>query len=190
MLKRDSRIKEDFITDMLKQKGSMVTYKDFLLLTNEIVAKHIPERPPRAKQKCYWEDDEVINARKEAHKLKMLSKKDKMSSSNRMANDAILKLSQLYNKKFGAFIEEHCKAIENLTGDNQYKAAWETVNLISGKNSKQKGLIPANSPEERQEIFKTHFKNLLAPALDKDSLLEEIPLYQKLFKDGEVFLKR
>ena len=65
--------------------------------------------------------------------------------------------------------------IENAHLNNKARLAWDTVNEISGRKNTKKGQIRAESPEERIELWKKHFENLLGkPPVINDCPIEKV----------------
>ena len=46
---------------------------------------------------------------------------------------------------------------------HKFSEAWKLINSITGRNSRKKGILAANSPAEGIQIFHNHFKKLLQP---------------------------
>ena len=62
------------------------------------------------------------------------------------------------------------KAVEQANFSSQHREAWKLINEISGRNYVKSSKLNANSPEERIELWFTHFKNLLGspPQISKE----------------------
>ena len=73
-----------------------------------------------------------------------------------------------------------CKNITTLSGDNQYRQVWQTINQLTGRKARKNGTISANSPSERLSKWEIHFKKLLASA---PSDLNTVPRLDPVFND-------
>jgi hypothetical protein len=63
------------------------------------------------------------------------------------------------------------------------KGRFRTINILSGRKNKSQGLVPAESPSDRLSIWKTHFKNVLAPEVDNNIQLS----FPKIFDTDIMF---
>ena len=70
-----------------------------------------------------------------------------------------------------------------MNAERKYKNAWNLINILSGRKNKSQGLIPAESPSDRLSIWKSHFKNVLAPEVDNNIQLS----FPKIFDTDIMF---
>ena len=87
-----------------------------------------------------------------------------------------------------------CKVevVESANRNSQHGAAWKLINDISGRNSSQTSTLKANSPEERVQLWHTHFSNLLGnpPVISDqdtpiDKVFDSLPIHDGPFTNKE-----
>jgi hypothetical protein len=95
------------------------------------------------------------------------------------ANSLAKKLSEIYQTKEKEFIGNEFTKAEYLSGDIQYKEAWNIINLLTGRKTKTSSKISGNTPEEKIDRWHTHFQSLLA----KDTSSDIYTSYPKVFNN-------
>ena len=61
---------------------------------------------------------------------------------------------------------------------NRHKAAWQLINMLTGKKVRAQGIIAADTPSERLQGWRNHFEALLSPA---DSNATTVPFHCEPF---------
>ena len=74
-------------------------------------------------------------------------------------------LANIYLKGQTEYIQNQINKIRESVEDKQSRIAWQTVNEVSRRNSTAKAKLKATSQEERIQLWKQHFKNLLGNPL-------------------------
>ena len=76
-------------------------------------------------------------------------------------NEAQTSLKEAYTLEKRNYIERKISQIRNATTNKQLAEAWKTVNEIIGRISNNCSRLKANDQEERIELWKNHFEDLL-----------------------------
>ena len=70
-------------------------------------------------------------------------------------------LAKIYLKEQTEYIQNQIDKIRDSVEDRQSRITWQTVNKVSRRKSTPKAKLKATSQEERIQLWKQHFKNLL-----------------------------
>ena len=169
-LRRNQNINESFkIT--LKNKFSALqeenvlnsanqTFMNFESACKEAATESVPLKP-KVKQRVPWETEEISKKRK---KLKSTAKiKNSNPSNSNLANfkKAQSELSKTYMEEQIAYLQNKIDIISKAAVNKQSAEAWKTVNEISGRKTTNKSKLKAANQEERINLWKEHFQNLL-----------------------------
>ena len=83
-------------------------------------------------------------------------------------NTNTLKLKKAQNELASIYLKEQTEYIQNQIDksrdsvkDRQSRIAWQTVNEVSGKKNTAKAKLKATSQQERIQLWKQYFENLL-----------------------------
>jgi ribonuclease HI len=131
------------------------------------------------KKRCPWSDNEIITIRNDLIRTKHNARTKKSNLLHIKANALSKELCELYQSKEKQFIESELDKVELLTGDRQYKHAWNLINLLTGRKTKTSSKISGNTPEEIISKWHAHFQALLA----KDTSNEIYIPFPKIFND-------
>ena len=126
-----------------------------------MTAECIPTKQKKAKPRVQWE---TIAVRKKRADVKTASKCNRKNPTNTNA----LKLKKVQNELANICIKEQTEYIQNQIDkiinsieDRQSRIAWQTVNEVSRRKDTGKAKLKATSQEERIQLWKQHFENLL-----------------------------
>ena len=72
-------------------------------------------------------------------------------------------LTNVYLKEQTEYIQNQIDKIRHSVDDRQFRIAWQTVNEVSKRKSTTKAKLKAANQEERIQLWKQHFENLLRP---------------------------
>ena len=135
-------------------------YENFVHSHLETAAEYIPNKQ-RGKPRVSWE---TLAANKKCVDAKATSKCNRKNPTNTNA----LKLKKPQNELANIYLKEQTEYIQNqieksrdLVEDRQSRIAWQTVNEVSRRKSTAKVNLKATSQEERIQLWKQHFENLL-----------------------------
>ena len=79
------------------------------------------------------------------------------------------------------------KEAESCDEANRHKAAWQLINMLTGRKVREQGIIAADTPIERLQGWRNHFETLLSPA---DSTASKVPLHcEPVFQSPPQFEK-
>ena len=70
-------------------------------------------------------------------------------------------LTNVYLKEQTEYIQNQINKIRNSVEERQSRIAWQTVNKVSRRKSTARAKLKADSQEERIQLWKQHFENLL-----------------------------
>ena len=83
-------------------------------------------------------------------------------------------LSDLHSMKREEAYQSMMKEAENCDEANRHKAAWQLINMLTGRKVREQGIIAADTPTERLQGWRNHFETLLSPA---DSTASKVPFH-------------
>ena len=66
------------------------------------------------------------------------------------------------------------KEAEGCDEANRHKAAWQLINMLTGRKVREQGIIAADIPTEQLQGWRNHFETLLSPA---DSTASKVPFH-------------
>ena len=70
-------------------------------------------------------------------------------------------LAGIYLKELMEYIQNQINKIRDSVKDRQSRVAWQTINEVSRRKSKAKAKLKAANQQERVQLWKQHFENLL-----------------------------
>ena len=128
---------------------------------------HVPLKP-KCKLRVPWENDKVAEKRQNLKELHNIKSANPSKSNIDRVKAAKKDLDLAYETEQEKYMKEKISKIENAHANQKSRLVWATVNEISGRKKTNTGQIKAKSPEERVNLWKQHFQNLLgqAPVID------------------------
>ena len=103
--------------------------------------------------------------------------KNKNPSRENTANFKLAQkqLTETYEKEQAKYLQTKIDAIEKAACNKKSAVAWKTVNEISGRKSANSAKLKATSEEERLNLWKKHFEDLLgSPPKIKESTITPV----------------
>ena len=96
--------------------------------------------------------------------MKTTSKCNRKNSTN--TNTLKLKKAQnefanIYLKEQTEYIQNQIDKIRDSVEDRQSRIAWQMINEVNRRKSTSKGKLKATNQQERKNLWKQHFQNLL-----------------------------
>ena len=73
-------------------------------------------------------------------------------------------LSDLHSKKREEAYQSMMKEAECCDEANRHKAAWQLINMLTGRKARAQGIIAADTPSDLLQGWRNHFEALLSPA--------------------------
>ena len=139
-------------------------YSLFSKLTKEASDKFLQDKDPILKRKP-WEDEDIAKVRLSVHQKKLKFLHNRSPENKSTYSNAAQILSDLYISKENQYYIQLSEKLMSLAGDNQHSEAWKQINIITGRKARTPYVINANSPEERTQLWVSHFKQLLNPVI-------------------------
>ena len=150
--------------DALQEKTEILTpnykYENFVNAHLEAAAKNIQTKP-RTKSRVPWE---TLVVREKRANMKTASKCNRKNTTN--TNALKLKktqngLASIYLKEQTEYIQNNLDQIRDSVEDRQSRIAWQMINQVSRRKSTTKAKLKATNQQEKKELWKQHFENLL-----------------------------
>ena len=88
-------------------------------------------------------------------------RKNPTNTNARKLEKAQYQLAGIYKKEQTEYIQDQIDKIRDLVEDSQSRIAWQTINEVSRRKSTTKAKLKAASQQERVQLWKQHFENLL-----------------------------
>lgn len=135
-------------------------YQNFIKAHDETAEILLPKKE-KVKAKLPWENDVIMEKRKELSHLAQIKNKHCTRHNTKIHKQAQKELEAAYLNEQQKYIQTQIDKITNASENKQSSLAWQTVNEITGRKKATKAKIKANSQNERLNKWKSHFQNLL-----------------------------
>lgn len=200
LLTNDENVKEAYTIEVknrfqiLQDQDENATadsmYENIVRAHNESANLHVPVRK-RNKRKNAWESVKVSEKRQHLQEAFDENQKNPNPTNKDQVEKAKRELDESYCAEQKTFVEEKILEIEKAHLNQKARLAWDTVNEITGRKGTKKGQIRAESPEERVQLWKEHFKNLLGqpPVIDDhpvEKVFDTLPVETNDFTEDEL----
>ena len=147
------------------------TYNNFVSAHKDATGQVIPKKP-KSKRTVPWETQEI--SRKRQLLRDAASRKNSIPTRRnlRLFNEAQRALTYAYESEQKKYIEQKINELKTANENNQSSLAWKIISEISGKKRPNKSKLRANSQQERLNLWKNHFSNLLG----KNPVVSDAPI--------------
>ena len=147
-------------------------YQNFFKANKETAEMLILQKE-KVKREVPWENEIVIEKRKQLEKLAQMKNRNATRANVRKHKQAQKDLETTYLSEQQKYIQSQIDRIENASENKQSSLAWQTVNEITGRKKSTKAKIKASNQEERLKKWMNHFQNLLGKSpIVSDSTIE------------------
>ena len=137
------------------------SYKCFETACREAAAAVIPQKT-RVKKRKPWENDSICKERQQLHQAQQVKDSSPSTENINRFKEAQISLKEAYKLEKTNYIERKISQIRTSATNKQSAEAWKTINEITGRKSSNCSRLKANDQEERIELWKNHFEDLLA----------------------------
>ena len=135
----------------------------------------IPALSARQRVTPWAEDEDILTLRQELVDARRALQVDRNSAiAMRKVELAARALSDLHSMKREEAYQSMMKEAESCDEANRHKAAWQLINMLTGRKVSEQGIIAADTPTERLQGWRNHFETLLSPA---DSTASKVPFH-------------
>ena len=135
-------------------------YENFVEAHLEAASKCIPTKP-RTKYRVPWETLAIIEKRALVKTASKSYRKNPTNTNYRKLEKAQYQLAGIYLKEQTEYIQNQIDKIRDSVEERQSRIAWQTINEVSRRKSTAKAKLKAASQQERVNLWKQHFENLL-----------------------------
>ena len=144
----------------------------------------IPQKE-KVKQKVPWENEIIIEKRKQLKKLAQMKNRNATRANARKHKQAQKDLEATYFNEQQKYIQTQIDRIENASENKQSSLAWQTVNETTGRKKSTKAKIKGSNQEEHLKKWMNHFQNLLGKSpIVSDSSMEKVVEHDLEIKTG------
>ena len=135
-------------------------YENFVEAHLEAASKCMPTKP-RTKYRVPWETLAVREKRAIVKTASKSYRKNPTYTNPRKLEKAQHQLTGIYLKEQKEYIQNQVDKIRDSVEDRQSRIAWQTINEVSRRKNTAKAKLKAASQQERINLWKQHFENLL-----------------------------
>ena len=170
VLKHNDNIASSFAIEVknrfsiLQESQESVTadksYKSFETACREAAAAVIPQKT-RVKKRKPWENDNIGKERQHLHQAQQVKDSSPTTENINRFKEAQISLKEAYKLEKTNYLERKISQIRTSATNKQSAEAWKTINEITGRKSSNCSRLKANDQEERIELWKNHFEDLL-----------------------------
>ena len=170
VLKNDANVAASFVTtvnnrfailqDSIQTISANNTYKSFETACREAADAIIPQKT-KVKTRKPWENEEIHQKRQLLHQAQQMKESSPSPENIRLFNEARFSLKEAYSDEQKSYLESKISQIRNSATNKRSGEAWKTVDEITGRKSSNSSKLKAASQEERIQLWKDHFKDLL-----------------------------
>ena len=155
------------LQDLCDRETADSMYNNIVEAHKKAAEIHIPVKS-KCKQRVPWENNKVSEKRQKLKELHNIKSTNPTTESTNRVEAAKMDLDRAYEEEQEKYVQEKVSVIENAHANMKSRLVWATVNEVSGRKKSNSGQIRAKSPEERVNLWKLHFQNLLgqAPVVD------------------------
>ncbi|XP_068691683.1 uncharacterized protein [Montipora foliosa] len=195
VLKNDANVAASFVTtvnnrfailqDSIQTISANNTYKSFETACREAADAIIPQKT-KVKTRKPWENEEFHQKRQLLHQAQQMKESLPSPENIRLFNEARLSLKEAYRDEQKIYLESKISQIRNSVTNKRSAEAWKTVKEITGRKSSNSSKLKAPSQEERIQLWKNHFKDLLGkPPQVSNELINPIVQEELHIKKGD-----
>ena len=157
----------------------------------EAAKKCVPKRKGKKKQ-VPWENEKIKEKRNQLKSAYNKKNSAPTAEHAEILDKAKKDLQAAYDKEQSDYIVQKCSEIENASVQQQPRKVWDIVKEITGKASTPASRIKGDTPQERLNLWKDHFSNLLGQPPPDDTnpvrkiVQETLPIKTNEFTIGEL----
>ena len=144
----------------------------------------------KVKTRKPWENEEIYQKRQPLHQAQLMKESLPSPENIRLFNEARFSLKEAYRDKQKSYLEGKISQIRNSATNKRSAEAWKTVNEITGRKSSNSSKLKAASQEERIQLWKSRFKDLLGkPPQVSNELITPIVQEELNIKKGNFYME-
>ena len=151
------------VNGKLSHLEDTVDYTLFAKAATDTCREHLPTVQARKRDKPWVDQDNCVaraalcTARQQHRVLRTIHTRSQLAEAAR-------KLSTIYTSKQEQYYSQLADEVEVATMESKHAVAWATINTITGRKRQPKCNIPADSPQQRLNLWRDHFQQLLTAA--------------------------